>query len=148
MPQPKPFQDAAIAAACQSFRSAAGSKRFLVADEVGLGKTVVAQQIIQHLAGRERKGPLVVYYITNGQRVAHQNLLGIIPTAIRPQREPGPAQPDAPASQFPEGNAFAIVEKICVASAATASTTFLTLLLISATSSFDTSDATNVTFFK
>jgi Type III restriction enzyme, res subunit len=73
MPQPKPFQDAAIAAACRSFRSTAGSKRFLVADEVGLGKTVVAQQIIQRPVEGKDRSPLVVYYITNGQRVAHQN---------------------------------------------------------------------------
>jgi Type III restriction enzyme, res subunit len=73
MPQPKPFQNAAIAAACASFQSAKGSKRFLVADEVGLGKTVVAQQVIQRLAGAGRRSPLIVYYITNGQRVAHQN---------------------------------------------------------------------------
>jgi hypothetical protein len=73
MPQPKPFQEAAVAAACASFRSAGGSKRFLVADEVGLGKTVVAQQVIQQLAGTSRRSPFVVYYITNGQRVAHQN---------------------------------------------------------------------------
>jgi hypothetical protein len=73
MPQPKPFQSAAVAAACSSFRAAQGSKRFLVADEVGLGKTVVAQQIIRHLAGADRRTPFIVYYITNGQRVAHQN---------------------------------------------------------------------------
>jgi hypothetical protein len=73
MPQPKPFQDAAIAAACESFEASGGSRRFLVADEVGLGKTVVAQQVIKRLAGTGRRTPLVVYYITNGQRVAHQN---------------------------------------------------------------------------
>ena len=73
MPQPKPFQCAAIAAACSSFRAGEGSKRFLVADEVGLGKTVVAQQIIHQLAAANRRTPFIVYYITNGQRVAHQN---------------------------------------------------------------------------
>jgi hypothetical protein len=73
MPQPKPFQNAAIVAACSSFQSVGGSKRFLVADEVGLGKTVVAQQVIQRLANTDRRSPLIVYYITNGQRLAHQN---------------------------------------------------------------------------
>lgn len=43
MPEPKPFQEAAIRIACESFNTATGSRRFLVADEVGLGKTVVAQ---------------------------------------------------------------------------------------------------------
>jgi hypothetical protein len=73
MPQPKPFQEAAIDAACANFRAAGGSRRFLVADEVGLGKTVVAQQVIQRLAHTARRSPFVIYYITNGQRVAHQN---------------------------------------------------------------------------
>lgn len=73
MPNPKPFQIAAIDAACDSFTKSSGSKRFLVADEVGLGKTVVAQQVIERLAGTDRRSPFVVYYITNGQRVAHQN---------------------------------------------------------------------------
>ena len=82
MPQPKPFQSAAIAVACSSFRAAQGSKRFLVADEVGLGKTVVAQQIIGHLAGANRRSPFIVYYITNGQRVAHQNRDRLVEFAI------------------------------------------------------------------
>lgn len=73
MPQPKPFQSAAIAVACSSFKAKQGSKRFLVADEVGLGKTVVAQQIIEQLTDANRRTPFIVYYITNGQRVAHQN---------------------------------------------------------------------------
>src|ERR1700737_2985866 len=73
MPQPKPFQSAAIAVACSSFKAKQGSKRFLVADEVGLGKTVVAQQIIEQLTDANRRTPFIVYYITNGQRVAHQH---------------------------------------------------------------------------
>ena len=48
----------------------------------------------------------------------------------------------------PGCSAFAIVENICVASTATASTTFLTLLLISDSSSFETSEAMNFIFFK
>lgn len=74
MPQPKPFQRSAIQAACKTLKTGSGSRRFLVADEVGLGKTVVAQQIIEQLAsGADRRSPFIVYYITNGQRVAHQN---------------------------------------------------------------------------
>lgn len=73
MPDPKPFQSAAVDAACKALRNKKASRRFLIADEVGLGKTVVAQQIIKKLAGPERRTPFVVYYITNGQRVAHQN---------------------------------------------------------------------------
>ena len=73
MPDPKPFQSAAVEAACEALSNKKGSRRFLIADEVGLGKTVAAQQIIEKLARRERRMPFVVYYITNGQRVAHQN---------------------------------------------------------------------------
>jgi len=73
MPQPKPFQIAAIDAACAALKDKNGSRRFLIADEVGLGKTVVAQQIIERLSGNDRQAPFVVYYITNGQRVANQN---------------------------------------------------------------------------
>jgi hypothetical protein len=73
MPQPKPFQVAAIDAACTALKEKKGSRRFLIADEVGLGKTVVAQQIIERLCKMDRRAPFVVYYITNGQRVAHQN---------------------------------------------------------------------------
>jgi hypothetical protein len=39
---------------------------------VGLGKTVVARDVIQRLT-LGRRSPLVVYYVTNGQRLAHQN---------------------------------------------------------------------------
>jgi len=73
MPTPKPFQSAAVEAACRALSNKKGSRRFLIADEVGLGKTVVAQQIIERLAGEDRRASFVVYYITNGQRVAHQN---------------------------------------------------------------------------
>ena len=73
MPQPKPFQIAAIEAALAALTEKDRSPRFLIADEVGLGKTVVAQQIIERLSEKNRRAPFVVYYITNGQRVAHQN---------------------------------------------------------------------------
>lgn len=73
MPEPKPFQNAAVEAACVALGNQKASRRFLIADEVGLGKTVVAQRIIEKLVGQERRRPFVVYYITNGQRVAHQN---------------------------------------------------------------------------
>jgi len=73
MPEPKPFQSAAVLAASAALSNKNASRRFLIADEVGLGKTVVAQQIIERLVGTNRRAPFVVYYITNGQRVAHQN---------------------------------------------------------------------------
>ena len=72
MSQAKPFQMATVDAACHAFGREGGPRRFLVADEVGLGKTVVAREVIQRLA-KGRRSPLIVYYITSGQRVAHQN---------------------------------------------------------------------------
>ena len=46
MTTPKPFQQATARAALQAFDDKNGSRRFLVADEVGLGKTIVAQEVI------------------------------------------------------------------------------------------------------
>ena len=47
--QAKPFQQATIDAALRTLGRKTGARRFLVADEVGLGKTVVASGIIQAL---------------------------------------------------------------------------------------------------
>lgn len=51
-----------------------GVRRFLVADEVGLGKTVVAREIIDltldHLAGE----PVDIVYVSSSLAIAHQNL--------------------------------------------------------------------------
>lgn len=38
-----------------------------------MGKTVVGQQVSERLARTDRRSPLVIYYITNGQQLAHQN---------------------------------------------------------------------------
>lgn len=81
----KPFQHATVDAACRTLRNDGGARRFLVADEVGLGKTVVAREIVRRLA-EGRKGSLVVFYIANGQRVASQNrgrLVDFLPKAER-----------------------------------------------------------------
>jgi superfamily II DNA or RNA helicase len=42
---PKPFQEAAVDAALATFADLPGRRRFLVADEVGLGKTIVAKEV-------------------------------------------------------------------------------------------------------
>jgi hypothetical protein len=68
----KRFQQATVEVACRTLVDVAGPRRFLVADEVGLGKTVVARDIIAHLCKRQRR-PLLVYYVANGQRVGNQN---------------------------------------------------------------------------
>ncbi|MDF3608384.1 hypothetical protein PE067_20900 [Paracoccus sp. DMF-8] len=77
-PQPllaglKPFQRATVDYAMSRFD--AGVSRFLVADEVGLGKTRVAQGVVAHvlsrLAPEERAD--IVYVCSNGA-IARQNL--------------------------------------------------------------------------
>lgn len=70
-----PFQQATVLAAVDALTDAHGPRRFLIADETGLGKTVVARGVIDHM--RQLKSPssrpFRVYYITSGQRIAHQN---------------------------------------------------------------------------
>jgi hypothetical protein len=46
----KPFQEATVLHVVSQLRDDSGPRRFLVADEVGLGKTLVAQGVLQHLA--------------------------------------------------------------------------------------------------
>lgn len=72
MSKPKPFQDATVDAALAAFSGAGSRRRFLVADEVGLGKTVVAREVARRLSNNGAK-PLVIYYIANGHAVSHQN---------------------------------------------------------------------------
>lgn len=82
----KPFQQATVRAAEAALRRDEGTRRFLVADEVGLGKTVVARDVIGKLIARRRK-PLAVFYVTSG-KVGDQNkrdLLECLPESERPQ---------------------------------------------------------------
>ena len=67
----KPFQQATVEAACEALWGGNPLRRFLVADEVGLGKTVVARDIVEALSAKARK--FTVYYVTSGQKVADQN---------------------------------------------------------------------------
>jgi hypothetical protein len=80
--EPKGFQIATAEAALETFRRKQGPRRFLVADEVGLGKTVVARTIIAELMSRHRR-PLVVFYVSSNLNIAHQNrakLLELLPS--------------------------------------------------------------------
>jgi hypothetical protein len=67
----KDFQQATVEAATAALLGGNALRRFLVADEVGLGKTVVARDTIAALAKGSRK--FIVYYITSGHKVADQN---------------------------------------------------------------------------
>ena len=68
------FQHLTVERAAASLFAGNGRKRFLVADEVGLGKTRVAAELIRRLdVDRGRKPGVVVYFAPNVD-VAHQNL--------------------------------------------------------------------------
>ena len=69
--EPKSFQKAAIKAAVLALTC--GSRRFLIADEVGLGKTIVASGVVQRMSAG-RNAPLTVFYVCSNSLLAHQNL--------------------------------------------------------------------------
>jgi hypothetical protein len=80
----KLFQEATVLHAVAQLRDRSGPRRFLVADEVGLGKTLVAQGILQHLVSGSR--PFNVFYVCSSLTIASQNrdnLLEALPPADR-----------------------------------------------------------------
>ncbi|HLL54484.1 MAG TPA: hypothetical protein VK447_13110, partial [Myxococcaceae bacterium] len=82
------FQQAAVEHICGRLRDRSGSRRFLLADEVGLGKTIVAREVIQRLsARRQRQGrPFVVVYLCSNAEIAEQNRKKLDGNAGRPLR--------------------------------------------------------------
>ena len=70
--EPKGFQRVTAEVALVTLTRKDGPRRFLVADEVGLGKTVVARTIISEMMKRRRR-PLVVFYVSSNLNIAHQN---------------------------------------------------------------------------
>ena len=83
--KPKPFQEATVEAVLRAFRAGRRYRRFLIADEVGLGKTIVAQQVIQRMM-RGRSKPAVVFYLCSNLSIAAQNrskLLEVLPPEER-----------------------------------------------------------------
>lgn len=93
MSTPKPFQDAAVHAALATFADLAGRRRFLVADEVGLGKTVVAKELVRRMSDDGRR-PFVIYYIANGHAVSLQNKGRVVDFLDDVQRKAAIATPD------------------------------------------------------
>ena len=74
MSTPKAFQKATIECALRAFDRRRRVRRFLVADEVGLGKTVVARGVIESMMRRKRDcGPLRVFYVCSSLAIAAQN---------------------------------------------------------------------------
>lgn len=68
---PKPFQEATVQHVVNALASPKSSRRFLVADEVGLGKTRVAQGVIEALC--ETQKHLEVFYVCSSLSIIHQN---------------------------------------------------------------------------
>ncbi len=66
------FQEAAVEHIVRRLADPAGSRRVLLADEVGLGKTVVARGVIERLLERRRR-PLTVVYLCSNAEIAEQN---------------------------------------------------------------------------
>ncbi|WFU25125.1 hypothetical protein QA649_02425 [Bradyrhizobium sp. CB1717] len=106
----KPFQEATVLHAVAQLRDHLGSRRFLIADEVGLGKTLVAQGILQHLANGS--GPFNVFYVCSSLTIANQNrdsLLEVLPPA---DRESASVKVDRPTllpwADPPVSNAFTL----------------------------------------
>ncbi len=93
MSAPRPFQEAAVDAALATFADLPGRRRFLVADEVGLGKTIVAKEVARRMSDDGRR-PFVIYYIANGHAVSHQNKGRIVSFLGDMQRKAATATPD------------------------------------------------------
>lgn len=73
----KDFQRSTVAHVHQRFwLDAQPSRRFLVADEVGLGKTMVARGVIAHTIDHlwEREDRIDIVYICSNSQIARQNL--------------------------------------------------------------------------
>lgn len=83
----KAFQRATVQAVLTAFDRRRKTRRFLVADEVGLGKTVVAQHVIREMmAKNDTRSPFVVFYMCSNLTIARQNrrkLLEVIPAEER-----------------------------------------------------------------
>lgn len=77
------FQEAAVQHIVGRIRDQSGSRRMLLADEVGLGKTVVARGVIEKLLER-RRSPLTVIYLCSNAEIAEQNRIKLDPNSRRP----------------------------------------------------------------
>lgn len=56
---------------------------FLLADEVGLGKTVITKQVISRLYDNNSKNRIYVYYVCNNLTLADQNRKRLIPGTLK-----------------------------------------------------------------
>lgn len=81
--KPAQFQEAAVRHIVARLRDSEGSRRMLLADEVGLGKTVVAQGVIQALLKGRRRSLTVIYLCSNAE-IAEQNRTKLDPDSRKP----------------------------------------------------------------
>jgi uncharacterized membrane protein YkvA (DUF1232 family) len=73
MSELREFQSAAVQRIVDRLTDAKGSRRFLLADEVGLGKTLVAKGVIDKLRARKPRGGFTIVYICSNAEIANQN---------------------------------------------------------------------------
>lgn len=95
----KPFQMATIEAAYRTLTRKSGTRRFLVADEVGLGKTIVASGVIQKLSDKKAAaggGPLSVLYVCSNLAIAKQNIVRLLSFLPEAERKDAVATVDRP----------------------------------------------------
>src|SRR6058998_969476 len=67
------FQLAAVERIVDRLTDATGSRRYLLADEVGLGKTLVAKGVVDQLRRRTAAGDFTLVYICSNNEIADQN---------------------------------------------------------------------------
>ena len=67
------FQLAAVERIVDKLIDPKGSRRFLLADEVGLGKTLVAKGVVDELRRRRAGGDFTLVYICSNNEIADQN---------------------------------------------------------------------------
>src|SRR5437764_11785957 len=73
MAELREFQLAAVDRIVDRLTDVNGSRRFLLADEVGLGKTLVAKGVIDELRRRKPRAGFTVVYICSNSEIADQN---------------------------------------------------------------------------
>lgn len=73
MPELQEFQLAAVKRIIARLTDPRGSKRFLLADEVGLGKTLVAKGVVDEMRRLRKRSGFTIVYICSNSEIADQN---------------------------------------------------------------------------
>lgn len=90
--KPRPFQEHTVAAVIRAFNRP-NARRYLVADEPGLGKTFVARQVLSKLCEDEK---LTVLYVCANQPIASQNVDQLLGDLDVDERKRARASADRP----------------------------------------------------